>query len=89
MNEAETLYRLLMELAQIGAPTLRQMGTGGWHADVKFPAPKGCTAEVCSDFKHRTPVEALQCCRDRLGGLRNMISVPSPSVGLAHLEIIK
>lgn len=76
-----TLSELLMELASIGAPRLSRGETGGWHASVKFPAPEGTTAEVRSNFDHHSPEEALQCVHDRLGGLRDMLAVPSPMIG--------
>ena len=87
MSEAETLYRLLSELASVGAVVLRKMSDGKWHAGVKFPAPKGITADVDSDYKHSTPIEALQCVYDRLGGLRSMVNIKSPAIGVAHQEV--
>ena len=81
------VYDLLMQLASIGSPVLRQMDHGGWYANVEFPAPEGVTAKASSDFEHKTPLEALQCVHDRLGGLRSMLSVPSPVAGIYHQSI--
>jgi len=69
---------LLAELTAIGRPRLSRMNSGLWHCSIQFPAPEGVTAEVCSEFNHSSPDEALQCCIDRLGGLRDMLSVPTP-----------
>jgi hypothetical protein len=45
------------------------------------------TAQVSSDFDHSTPVAALQCVHDRLGGLKSMLSVPAPQPGISHEEL--
>ena len=81
------LNRLLSELSQLGEFRLTKFDDGKWHANIEFPSPKGVTAKCASDFKHNTPIEAMQCVHDRLGGLRNMIAVPSPVVGIAHAEV--
>jgi hypothetical protein len=81
------LRTMLMELADFGQPRLSQQDDGCWYACVKFPAPKGTRAEVASDFEHKTPEEALQCVHDRLGGLRDMLAVPSPQIGANHAEV--
>jgi hypothetical protein len=78
---------LLAQLSEIGRPRLSRMDDGRWHAAVEFPSPEGVTAKVASDFKHASPDEALQCCIDRLGGLRSMLSVPAPMIGVVHAEI--
>lgn len=78
MSGFEKTGQLLAQLAAIGAPMVRRMDSGGWTASVEFPAPEGVTANVRSDFKHNSPDEALQVCIDRLGGLQDMLSVPSP-----------
>lgn len=78
MQGFERTGELLAKLSAIGAPILTQFEDGCWSARVKFPAPEGVTADVRSDFKHGTPEEALQVCIDRLGGLQDMISVPTP-----------
>lgn len=83
------LETMLMRLAAIGRPALSQMAEGGWHCRFEYPAPEGVTAMVRSEFNHRTPQEALQCCIDRLGGLQSMINVPSPVAGVRHLEIAR
>ena len=82
-----TLKDMLMKLDEVGQPSLSKMKRGGWHADVEFPSPQGVTAKVASEFDHKTPEEALQTCIDRLGGLRDMVNVPSPQVKMSHLEI--
>ena len=69
---------LLSKLAEIGQPRLSRTDSGNWHANIEFPAPEGVTAKVASDFNHPSPDAALQCCIDRLGGLRDMLSVPTP-----------
>lgn len=61
-------------LAERGEFFLRKFSDGCWHAYIKIPAPKGCTAEVASDFKHRTPFEALRCVIERLDGLRTIVT---------------
>jgi hypothetical protein len=71
---------LLARLCEIGRPQLSRRDNGFWHACVTFPAPEGVTAEVRSSFDHKTPDEALQVCIDRLGGLQDMLSVPTPQV---------
>lgn len=78
MKGFEQTGELLRQLTDVGQPRIARMKEGAWHANVDFPAPEGVTAKVASDFDHPTPDEALQCCIDRLGGLRDMISVPSP-----------
>lgn len=69
---------LLAELSEIGAPRLSRNKDGTWHAVVEFPAPDGVTAKVDSGFKCKTPDAALLLLIERIGGLRNMLSVPSP-----------
>lgn len=69
---------LLAELAQVGAPRLSRQKDGTWHAVLEFPAPDGVTAKVDSGFECKTPDAALLLLLDRIGGLRNMLSVPSP-----------
>lgn len=76
MSDATAVYSILMELAGMGAVGLRKFDDGCWHANVKFPAPQGVTAEASSDFKHKTPLDALTCLSARLGGLRAMIAGP-------------
>jgi hypothetical protein len=83
------LEKLLAELALLGSVSLRKMNNGGWHADCEFPSPEGVTAQVRSDFKHKTPIEALQCVHDRLGGLRNMVNVAAPVPGINHMTVVK
>ncbi len=61
-------------LAERGEFSLRKFSDGSWHANIKIPAPKGCTAEVASDFKHKTHYEALRCVIERLDGLRTIVS---------------
>lgn len=78
---------LLAQLSAVGSPSLRRMDSGGWYAHIKFPAPDGVRADVGSRFDHDTPEEALQLVIDRLGGLRSMLSVPSPTIGATHAEI--
>lgn len=63
-------------LAERGEFTLRKYSDGCWYSSIKIPAPKGCTAEVASDFKHRTHFEALRCVIERLDGLQTIISTP-------------
>jgi len=81
------LRTMLLELADIGRPRLHRCTDGSWHCSVEFPAPDGVTAKVSSQFDHSTPEEALQTVLDRLGGLRDMLSVPTPSVGIAHNQV--
>lgn len=47
-------------LAERGEFSLRKFSNGFWHANIEIPAPKGCTAMVGSDYKHRTHYEALR-----------------------------
>lgn len=61
-------------LAERGEFSLRKFDSGYWYASIKIPAPKGCTAEVSSDFKHRTHYDALRCVIERLDGLRTIVS---------------
>ena len=63
-------------LAERGEFSIRKFSDGLWHASIKIPAPKGCTAEVASDYKHRTHFEALRCVIERLDGLQTIISTP-------------
>ena len=77
-----------MRLAALGAPVLRKMDDGKWNCSFRFPSPEGVTAEVRSDFNHRSPQEALQKCIDRLGGLQNMVNVASSVAGLRQLEVV-
>lgn len=83
------LETMLMSLAAIGRPVLSKMDKGNWHCSFDYPAPEGVTAQCRSRFDHSTPHEALQCCIDRLGGLRSMINVPSPVAGIRHLEVLR
>lgn len=87
MSDAETLFCLLNELAEIGRPRLSKMKGGNWHAVIEFPAPAGVTAEVKSDFNHKTPSEALQCVHDRIGGLKSMLSIQTPQPGIGHRQV--
>lgn len=64
-------------LADRGEFSIRKFSDGSWHANIKIPAPKGCTAEVASDFKHRTHYEALRCVIERLDGLRTIVTTNS------------
>lgn len=75
---------MIAELSALGEFTLRKMNHGGWYSDLEFPSPEGCTAQCRSGFKHESPIEAMQCLIDRLGGLRDMVSVPSPVPGISH-----
>ncbi|XUU60655.1 hypothetical protein ACRAQ6_14015 [Erythrobacter sp. HA6-11] len=81
------LRQMLLKLAEIGQPSVSKTERGRWHCSVTFPAPEGVTAKVRSDFDHPTPEAALQCCIDRLGGLQDMLSVPTPNVGVSHAQI--
>ena len=54
-----TTGEMLDFLAQIGAPSVRRFDDGSWSAKVAFPAPKGVTTEVSSDFNHPTHESAL------------------------------
>lgn len=83
------LENMLMQLAAIGQPSLSKRDTGFWHCCFDYPAPEGVTAQCRSQFDHLSPQEALQCCIDRLGGLRSMINVPSPVAGIRHLELLR
>lgn len=69
-----------MQLSEVGRPRLSKRESGGWHAGVEFPAPRGVSAQVTSEFNHETPEDALRTVIDRLGGLREMISVPAPQL---------
>lgn len=69
---------LLAKLAEIGKPHISRNNDGTWYAAVDFPAPDGVTAKVHSGFECKTPDEALLLLMERIGGLRNMLSVPSP-----------
>lgn len=89
MNGFERTGELLAKLSEVGQPHLWRNSLGGedyWLALVKFPAPDGVTAEVKGERSH-SPDMALQTCIDRLGGLRSMLSVPSPQIGAVH-EVI-
>jgi hypothetical protein len=81
--------RLFNQISALGEFHMRRGDHGGWHASVKFPAPEGVTAECRSDFRHETPLEALQCLHDRLGGLQSMVNIAAPVPGIAHMEIVK
>lgn len=61
-------------LAERGEFSLRKFSDGCWHANIEIPAPKGCTAKVGSDFKHRTHYEALRCVIERLDGLKTIVA---------------
>ena len=61
-------------LAERGEFSLRKFSDGCWHANIEIPAPKGCTAKVGSDYKHRTHYEALRCVIERLDGLRTIVA---------------
>ena len=78
---------LLLQLSGVGKPRVMRFDDGTWGASVKFPSPAGVTAEVQSDYNQPTPDAALQQCIDRLGGLRSMLTVPSPQIGATHAEV--
>ena len=61
-------------LAERGEFSLRKFSDGCWHANIEIPAPKGCTAKVGSDYKHKTHNESLRCVIERLDGLRTIVS---------------
>lgn len=61
-------------LAERGEFSLRKFSDGRWHASIKIPAPKGCTAEVASDYNHTTNYESLRCVIERLDGLQTILS---------------
>jgi len=61
-------------LSERGKFSLTKFEDGLWHAWIEIPAPKGCTAKVASDFKHKTHYEALRCVIERLDGLRTVVA---------------
>lgn len=69
-----TVEGMIDYLAERGEFCLRKFSDGCWHASIKIPAPKGCTAEVASDFKHPTHYDALRCVIERLDGLRTIVA---------------
>lgn len=73
MVEGFTTDELLDKLAEVGRPNLLRMESGMWHASIKFPAPDGVTASVCSEFDHNTHGDALLCVIERIGGLESMM----------------
>jgi len=82
MEGFERTGELLARLCEVGRPRVSRLEDGEWTATVEFPSPQGVTAKVQSDFNHNTPDEALQTVIDRIGGLRDMLSVPAPTIRL-------
>jgi len=72
---------LLMTLARVGRPTLRQMENQCWRCRLEFPAPEGVEAEVNSDFDHASPEEAMAKVFERLDGLRKVVALPPDRAG--------
>lgn len=68
-------------LAERGEFSLRKFSDGSWHASIEIPAPKGCTAKVGSDYKHRTHYDALRCVIERLDGLRTIVTTNTKTIG--------
>ena len=64
-------------LAERGEFSLRKFDNGCWYSSIKIPAPKGCLAEVASDFNHKTNYEALRCVIERINGLQTILSTPN------------
>lgn len=75
------LENMLMSLARVGRPTLRQLESECWQCRLEFPAPEGVQAEVNSDFDHANPVEAMKKVLERLEGLRKITALPADSGG--------
>lgn len=67
-------------LAERGEFSLRKFSDGCWHANIEIPAPKGCTAKVASDYKHRTHYDALRCVIERLDGLRTIVGSETKNI---------
>jgi hypothetical protein len=61
-------------LAERGEFSLRKFHNGKWYANIEIPAPKGCTAQVSSDFDHSSSYEALRLVIERLDGLSTIVS---------------
>ena len=79
--------RLFEDISKLGEFFLRRDDKGTWTAQIKFPSPKGVTAEVHSGFFHKDPLTALQTLYDRIGGLQNMMTIHVPTIGIAHRVI--
>lgn len=75
-----TVENMIDYLSDRGEFSLRKFENGSWYASIKIPAPKGCMAEVASDFKHKTNYEALRCVIERLEGLQTTISNPNKGI---------
>lgn len=61
-----SLEEKLVWLTRFGQPVLRNMGSG-WYAGIEMHvSSKGATFKVDSDFKHETPVSAIDQCIERM-----------------------
>jgi hypothetical protein len=61
------LAGVLEGMAQHGQPVLAQYADGTWSCRVKLRTQlAGTELEVKSDFKHKTPVEAVHTCLTRM-----------------------
>lgn len=70
---------LFSRISAYGSFSLRRDGDdGNWHARVKFPTPKGVTAEVASDFIHPTAESALIQLDARIGAYLGDNSASQP-----------
>lgn len=60
-------FKDLIELTKYGLPSLSAMEERGWHARIEMHvASEGASFTVRSDFKHRTPQEALNVLKSRI-----------------------
>jgi hypothetical protein len=69
-----SIEQMLDDLSSVGRPRLSRRHDGTWYAVLEFPAPVGVTAQVDSDFGHKTHRGALETLIERLGGLRGVAS---------------
>lgn len=57
----------LIDLKKYGRPKITCMDDGSWYCSISMHvSSKGASFDVASDFKQRTPSEALAQCRARI-----------------------
>ena len=64
--DQHSIEECLAELEKYGLPRLSKLDRG-WHAGMDvFVTGKGVKFEVCSNFGHQEPQQALNLCYERL-----------------------
>lgn len=69
-NEAitrNTIEKYLNDLTSYGMPRIFQASDGGWSSCIDMRVSSlGASFEVRSEFDHKTPLEAVRCCHERV-----------------------